>query len=190
VGTSTPDWGVDVEGSGLAGYINAKSGYLVNGRGGTAGYCLSSDGTAYDTGVPCGAFYQTVQSAGTAQPQELILNLASGFTVADDPSNHRTNVSVAGPSVAKVQLSLPSTTVNANTCSTPATATLTGVTSTSTFSSAFATNPVAAVGWGANGGMVVELWPDASPNVLDWSICNQTASNITPTAITLTVGVN
>jgi len=80
--------------------------------------------------------------------------------------------------------------VNANTCTAPATATLTGVTSTSTFSTAFATNPVAAVGWGANGGLVVELWPDASPNMLDWSICNQTASNITPTAIALNVGVN
>jgi hypothetical protein len=37
---------------------------------------------------------------------------------------------------------------------------------------------------------VVELWPDASPDIVDWSICNQTTSNITPTAITLNVGVN
>jgi hypothetical protein len=205
VGTGTPGWGVDVEGAGLAAFINAAGGYLVNGGGGTAGYCLSSDGTAYDTGILCGGFYQTVQSAGTAQPQELNLNFASGFTVADDPSNHRTNVSVAAPSVAKVQLSLPATTVNANTCSTPAVVTLTGTYSNatctasylhppilcSTFSTAFATNPVAAVGWGANGGLVVELWPDATDdNTLDWSICNQTASNITPTAITLNVGVN
>ena len=205
VGTGTPGWGVDVEGAGLAAFINAAGGYLVNGGGGTAGYCLSSDGTAYDTGILCGGFYQTVQSAGTAQPQELNLNFASGFTVVDDPSNHRTNVSVAAPSVAKVQLSLPATTVNANTCSTPAVVTLTGTYSNatctasylhppilcSTFSTAFATNPVAAVGWGANGGLVVELWPDATDdNTLDWSICNQTASNITPTAITLNVGVN
>jgi hypothetical protein len=65
-----------------------------------------------------------------------------------------------------------------------------GVVATSTFSTAFATDPTGATGWGSTGGMVVELWPDASPNVLDWSICNQTSSPITPTAIVLNVGVN
>jgi len=133
--------------------------------------------------------YQTLQAAGAVQPQEQALNFTAGFTVTDDPSNHRTNVALA-TAVPKVVLSLPATTVNANTCSTTATASLTGVVSTSTFSTAFASNPTAAVGWGANGGLVVELWPDTSPNVLDWSVCNQTSSNITPTAITLNVGVN
>jgi hypothetical protein len=165
--------------------VNATVGYTVNGSGGTAGNCLASNGTVYNTPSLCGI---TIQLAGTAKPQEPYLNFASGFTVTDDPTNHRTNVAAA--SVAKVQLSLPATTVNANTCSTPATASLTGVTSTSTFSTSFATNPTAATGWGANGGLVVELWPDASPDIVDWSICNQTTSNITPTAITLNVGVN
>ena len=180
--------------------VNATVGYTVNGSGGTAGNCLASNGTVYNTPSLCGI---TIQLAGTSKPQEPYLNFASGFTVVDDPSNHRTNVAAA--SVATVQLSLPATTVNANTCSTPAVVTLTGTYSNatctasylhppilcSTFSTAFATNPNAAVGWGANGGLVVELWPDATDdNTLDWSICNQTASNITPTAITLNVGVN
>ena len=166
--------------------VNATVGYTVNRSGGTAGNCLASNGTVYNTPSLCGL---TIQLAGTALPQEPALNFVSGATVVDDPTNHRTNVTVASV-VPKVQLSLSATTVNANTCSLPATASLTGVTSTSTFSTAFATNPTAAVGWGANGGLVVELWPDASPDILDWAICNQTTSNITPTAITLNVGVN
>jgi hypothetical protein len=171
----------------IGGYYMSAGGYKVNGNAGTVGYCLGSDGSAYDTSILCGNHYQTIQSAGTAQPQESILNFLNTFTVTDDPSNHRTNVAV---NIQKTQISLPSTSVAGNTCSTPATASLSGVTSTSTFSTSFATSPVAATGWGANGGLVLELWPDASPNVLDWSICNQTSGSITPTAITLNVGVN
>ena len=46
-------WGVDVEGTGLNGLINATGGYLLNGSGGTSGYCLGSDGTAFNTSIPC-----------------------------------------------------------------------------------------------------------------------------------------
>jgi hypothetical protein len=172
--------------------INATSGFQVGGVA-PLNHILVGNGVNYvdSATVPSGAlptvYYQTLQLAGTAKPQEPFLNFAAGFTVVDDPTHTRTNVSL---NVNKVQLSLPATTVNANTCSSPATASLTGVTSISTFSTAFATNPTAATGWGANGGLVVELWPDASPDILDWAICNQTTSNITPTAITLNVGVN
>lgn len=40
--------------------------------------------------------YVTVQSGGSALPTETIINFASGATVADDPSNGRTNVTVSG----------------------------------------------------------------------------------------------
>lgn len=189
VGTALPAWGVDVEGSvgTAAAAVNANAGYLVNGAGGTVGQCLASDGSYFDTPMACGQFYQTVQLAGTAQPQEPVLNFAAGFAVADDPTHTRTNVSLLA---TKVQLSLPSTTVNGNTCSSPVSVAMTGVISTSSFSTSFATNPTAATGWGANGGLVLELWPDAAPDTLDWSICNQTTGSITPSAITLTVGLN
>jgi len=172
--------------------INATSGFQVGGAA-PLNHILVGNGVNYvdSATVPSGAlptvYYQTLQLAGTAKPQEPFLNFAAGFTVVDDPTHTRTNVSL---NVNKVLLSLPATTVNANTCSSTATASLTGVTSISTFSTAFATNPTAATGWGANGGLVVELWPDASPDILDWAICNQTTSNITPTVITLNVGVN
>ena len=184
--TNFPGWGVDAEGSGLGAFINAAGGYLLNGSGGVSGQYPCSDGTAIDHFCTLNTTsYQTIASNGTAQTQRPTLNFSPAFSVTDSSSPAQTTIGIN-----KVQLSLPATTVNANTCTAPATATLTGVTSTSTFSTAFATNPVAAVGWGANGGLVVELWPDASPNMLDWSICNQTASNITPTAIALNVGVN
>lgn len=48
VGTSLPAWGVDVEGTGLSGKINAAGGYLINGLAGTNGQVPCSDGTAID----------------------------------------------------------------------------------------------------------------------------------------------
>ena len=171
----------------LGSYYLTAGGYKINGSGGTAGYCLGSDGSYYDTSILCGNHYQTVQAAGSAVAQEPILNFLAPLTAVDDSTHMRTNIGLAIP---KVQLSLPATTITANTCSSTSTATLAGVTSTSTFSTAFATSPVAATGWGANGGLVVELWPDASPNTLDWAICNQSNGSITPTAIVLNVGVN
>ncbi len=187
VGTSTPAWGVDVEGTGLDAFINAAGGFLVNGNGGAAGQCLASDGTAFDLSAACGG-YVTIELAGSALPQRPIMNFLRGVTIVDNPTNNSTDVTVVAP---KVVLALPATTVAANTCSTPATASLPGTVSSSTFSTAFASNPTAASGWGSTGGLVVELWPDAvSLDTLDWSICNQTGSPITPTAIALNVGVN
>ena len=67
VGTSLPAWGVDVEGTGLASIVNANGGYLVNGLAGTSGYCLGSDGTAYDMPVACTGITQ-LTGAVTAGP--------------------------------------------------------------------------------------------------------------------------
>ena len=94
------------------------------------------------------------------------------------------------PAAARTQLTLPTTSISANTCTTTATVTLTGVGATSTFATAFAANPTAVNGWGANGGLVVQLWPDATTaNTLDWSVCNQSGTSITPGAMTLNVAV-
>ena len=76
-----------------------------------------------------------------------------------------------------------------NTCTTPQTQSYIGVRSASTFTSAFATNPTAVNGWGANGGLVLMLWPDSSNDILDWSVCNQDNINITPGAMNINVGV-
>jgi hypothetical protein len=91
VGTSTPGWGVDVEGAGLNSYINAKGGYLVNGGAGTTGQALCSDGTYLDqfctfiTSVST-LYYQTVAANGTAKTQRPVLNFSPYFTVTDSSS--------------------------------------------------------------------------------------------------------
>ncbi len=186
IGTATPGWPLDVE-NGLG---NFETGFLLGGVAPSGTKCAgSTDSIAIDAYLTCvtGTAYQVIQLNGTPLAAESIINLTGRLSGVDNPGNHSTDLSVL---TSKVQLALPATTVGANTCSAPATASLAGTTSTATFSTAFATNPNAAVGWGASGGLVVELWPDASPNVIDWSICNQTTSAITPTAITLNVGLN
>lgn len=93
VGTALPAWGVDVEGSGLAGLVNARGGYLVNGASGTAGECLASDGTAFNTVVACvtslpSINYQTVLNGShgsDAVPQRGYLAVGTGTgLVAND----------------------------------------------------------------------------------------------------------
>ena len=93
-------------------------------------------------------------------------------------------------SPSNVTLTMPSgTPITYNTCTTSQTQSYIGVRSASTFTSAFATNPTAVNVWGANGGLVLMLWPDSSNDILDWSVCNQDNINITPGAMNINVGV-
>lgn len=88
--------------------------------------------------------------------------------------------------IANVQVVLPTTAITANTCTTVTTVTMTGVTTTSTFPTAFATDPSGVTGWGAVGGLTFVAWPTA--DTLNWKVCNVTAASITPGAMTLNVG--
>jgi len=91
VGTANPAWGVDVEGAGLQGEINANGGFLVDGAGGTSGQtdCLASVNAApYETPLQC-SFYQKVAVSGVPAAQEPELNFipgsGSGISCADNP---------------------------------------------------------------------------------------------------------
>jgi hypothetical protein len=100
VGTYSPAWGVDVEGSALAGAINAKTGYLVNGLAGTSGQCLASDGSYLDVLVDCVTshqtlYYQTLDANGAAQTQRPAMNFSSDFALTDSASPAQTNVALA-----------------------------------------------------------------------------------------------
>jgi hypothetical protein len=85
-----------------------------------------------------------------------------------------------------VQVTLPTSAISANSCTAPATVAMTGLTTSSTFTTAFASNPNSVTGWGATGGLTFTAWPTA--NTLNWSICNQTSANITPGTMKLNVG--
>ena len=62
---------------------------------------------------------------------------------------------------------------------------MTGLTTNSTFTTAFASNPNSVTGWGATGGLTFTAWP--TENTLNWSICNQTSAAITPGPMRLNV---
>jgi hypothetical protein len=82
----------------------------------------------------------------------------------------------------------PTTAVGGNSCSASATTvTMTGVTSTMTFQFTPNADITASVGWGSTGGLVIVAWPTA--NTLNYKICNQTATSITPGAVTWNVSV-
>ena len=87
VGTAVPAWGVDVEGAGLGGYINAKGGYLINGSGGSAGQVACSDGTAINSFCSAAGYYQTIDLNGTALTQRAALNFVAPFITATDSSS-------------------------------------------------------------------------------------------------------
>lgn len=69
-----------------SGFVNAVSGYQVNGAAGSSGQALCSNGTDFNT--PCSImspttiFNQTVEANGTSQTQRLAFNLISGTNMS------------------------------------------------------------------------------------------------------------
>jgi len=80
----------------------------------------------------------------------------------------------------------PTTAVTGNSCSAAATTvTMTGLTSTMTITFTPNADITASVGWGSTGGLVIVAWP--TTNTVNYKICNQTGSSITPGAVTWNV---
>lgn len=110
---------------------------------------------------------------------------SSGSIVALN-SNGQVDSTMLPTVIANVQITLPTTAIAANSCTTPATVSMPGLKTTSALMTAFASNPNSVTGWGLGGGLVLTAWPTA--NTLNWSVCNQTGASITPGAMTLNVG--
>jgi hypothetical protein len=115
VGTTLPQWAIDVEGSGVQGQVNAKGGYLVNGSAGTTGQALCSDGTALDSFCTFlnSAYYQAVAANGTAQTQRPVLNFSPRFTITDSASPAETTVDLPTSGVTAGSYTTPNFTVDA-----------------------------------------------------------------------------
>ncbi len=92
-----------------------------------------------------------------------------------------TDKRITPASIAVNGVALPTSSIAANTCTATSTATATGAATTSVISSVFASDPTAVTGWGASGGLTLRTWPTA--NTINYSVCNQTASPITPGAV-------
>jgi hypothetical protein len=177
------------------GFITLKKNVKVQGSG-TANGLVILEGTALSGVASSAALYPSstthrwmqnpnntgatmipgVATAGTSA--HLVAFASNGIDLVDGGA--------APASIANVTITGPTSAIAANTCTTAATVTMTGVTTSMAFTSAFATSPVAVTGWGANGGLTLALWPTA--NTVNWSVCNQTASSITPGAMTFNVG--
>ncbi len=85
-----------------------------------------------------------------------------------------------GSSVADTTTTVGTTAITANSCTASTTVTMNGVTTSMTFSFTPTTDISGVTGWGSTGGLVIDAWPTA--NTLDYKVCNQTASSITPSA--------
>ena len=88
--------------------------------------------------------------------------------------------------VAAGQTPMPTIAVPANSCSTSATtAAATNVLSTDAVEVTYKTDPTGIVcyGGGTSGGITIRPWP--TPNNMNFKLCNETASSITPGAVTV-----
>lgn len=98
------------------------------------------------------------------------------------------------PGISPVQVVLPTSSINANTCTSPTAVLMPGTVAPAganpgtTFAVIPESNPNAVNGWGAVGGLVMQVW--ATTDHLNWSICNQSGSSITPGALTVDVGAS
>ena len=113
-------------------------------------------------------------------PSRVILGTYPLYAVTVPPPSY-----IGSP---KVVIALPTSPIAANTCTTPAAATLAGVLTTSTITTSYVGNVTTVNGWGAFGGLSFVPWPGV--NVINWSVCNQTATSITPGPLSLNAGYN
>jgi hypothetical protein len=144
---------------------------------------LLSGGTAMTGNQGTGTLLQ--HSTGT---------IASGNFIKADASGNTVDSGIAATTpVADQNISIGSFAIPANTCfgstgsTTPATVTMTGLTTSMLVSPGFTANASAITGWGTAGGLSLMAWP-SSANTASYLVCNATSGSITGGAITLVLG--
>lgn len=94
---------------------------------------------------------------------------------------------VGGGGIANTTTTVGTTAITANTCTSATTVTMTGVTTSSVFNFTPSSDVSGVTGWGSTGGLTIVAWPTA--NTLNYKVCNQTGTSITPSAsVTFNVG--
>jgi hypothetical protein len=185
-------WGINI--SGQSGSVANSVTFNSSGAGGSSPQVYNGSSAftvSYNTiGAP--------STTGTGASGSWSINAATATALASPPTTcsigqWATGIAATGNAIcgaSNVTITLDSgSPITATTCATGHTQALTGVRATSAFDTGFGSDPRAVAGWGANGGLVVEIWPDASNDIFDWAVCNQSNSSITPGAMTLNVGV-
>jgi hypothetical protein len=134
-------------------------------------------GVAQYTGGVTGSM-RDLYAYGAVIPAAMAACSGSGNGIDFADNNSTNTTTTCGYSVA-----VSSGTQGANSCSSPTTQTITGLTTQSVITPGYASNPTGVVGWGSTGGMTFKVWPSAA-NTAQWSICNATGSPITYGALT------
>ena len=121
---------------------------------------------------------------------------STGSTVSGDLAVFDANGNVidsGGSLVVGGSLTITTGTLASTTCTAVTTGqTVIGVTTSgagSRVTVGFTGDPSSLVGWGANGGMELVIWPTAA-NTASWELCNPTANSITYDGITVGLGAN
>ncbi len=139
---------------------------------------LYTTGTNFGMSIGSGTTFESLFTASNATGQ---MNFAQTPTVNGTPLVMPNDTTLA----------VSSGTQAANSCSTAAPVTITGVNTSgpgSHISSGYTSDPASLTGWGAVGGMVFHIWPSAA-NTAAWEVCNQTSASIIYSAITFSIGV-
>lgn len=128
---------------------------------------------------------------GAVSVPSLIVSGISSSTSPVCPNGTNGSLTTAGCSgasgVTNISITVTGGTQGANSCTSAATATMTGLTTGMVVLPGYGASPAALTGWGSSGGMVFDAWASAS-NTVSWIACNQTTGSITYSGITFIVG--
>jgi hypothetical protein len=129
-------------------------------------------------------------NAGTLQfgatPVQVIVSSNLGTGVLAALGNNLSATSGVPTIIASGQTAMPTGALSANTCSASATtATATGAATTDAFEVNYASDPTGVTGYGAgtNGGITIRAW--ATSNTINFKLCNETGSSVTPGALSV-----
>jgi len=159
----------------------------------TSGTITSSEpiaitGSTHGLTIPAGTAV-----AGAAGKVIYTSDATSGFAEVNENNTGLSRVCTAANGVcgsggiANATFTVGTTAIGANSCSSSSTVPMTGVATTSVFMISPNADVSGTTGWGSTGGLVIDAWPTA--NTLNYKVCNQTSSSITPSAsVTFNVG--
>lgn len=116
-----------------------------------------------------------------------ISSAATGTPLCKSSLGGATTLSCTSPGITNTTTTVGTTAISPNSCTSAITATMTGLLTSSVLIFTPSTDISTVTGWGSTGGLTIVAWPTA--NTLNYKVCNQTSSSITPSAsVTFNVG--